>query len=166
MNIFVLNSDPVLAAIDMCDKHVVKMIIESAQLLCTAHNTQYSPYRRTHPKHPCSIWTASTFDNYFWLLSHGFALCDEYSNRYKKIHKSYDVLLWCRDNTPSHFINGACGMTEFAQAMPDQYKHKNAVIAYRQYYLGEKARFARWKTGNIPAWFQQKNPMLGIELAV
>lgn len=57
-------------------------------------------------------------------------------------------------------------MTPFAQAMPDQYKHQNAVIAYRQYYLGEKARFAKWKCGNIPLWFQEKNPVLGLEVAV
>ena len=65
MNIFVLDNDPFKAAEYQCDKHVVKMVLETAQLLCSAHET--APYKRTHYNHPCAIWTRSSLSNYMWL---------------------------------------------------------------------------------------------------
>ena len=94
MNIFVLHTDPEKAATMMCDKHVIKMVLETAQMLCTiAHGMGYdgAPYRSTHKNHPCTVWAAKTSSNWSWLLRHGFALCDEYTKRYGKNHKS---IMW------------------------------------------------------------------------
>ena len=76
MNIFVLHEQPDVAAQILCDKHVVKMILESAQMLCTvAHNHGYdAPYRRTHPKHPCTLWAGKSQENWDWLISHALAM--------------------------------------------------------------------------------------------
>jgi hypothetical protein len=170
MNIFVLNANPILAAEDMCDKHVVKMIVEGCQMLSTIHrmagsHVAYAPvnlYKQSFTNHPCTVWARQSFDNYLWLARHTHKLSLEYSRRYGRIHKAHDMTIWFLRVIP-HIV-GTADMTPFAQAMPDQYKHQNAVIAYRQYYLGEKVRFAKWKDGNVPDWFQQKNPMVGLEV--
>ena len=95
LNIFVLHKNPQLAAQYQCDKHVVKMILETAQLLCSPYVPGVAPYRRTHYNHPCAKWTRESQSNYFWLGIHGLALADEYTYRYGKIHKSVDVIKWC-----------------------------------------------------------------------
>lgn len=148
MNIFVLDLDPTKAAQYQCDRHVVKMVLESAQLLCSAHES--APYKRTHYNHPCAVWTRSSMSNYKWLLSHAYALAAEYKQRYGKEHKCVEVLDWCRDNDPMILD---LGLTPFAQAMPDQYKNEDPVVAYRSYYIHEKNKIAKWKHGNVPAWY-------------
>tara|TARA_Y100001937_G_scaffold40065_2_gene56870 strand:- start:207 stop:668 length:462 start_codon:yes stop_codon:yes gene_type:complete len=152
MNIFVLDSNPVTAAIQQLDKHVVKMPLESAQMLCSAliaHGVEDAPYRKAHPKHPCTLWAAQTRTNFLWLVKHGISLSEEYTRRYGKRHKSQDVIEWCA--TQADAIP-AGELTTFAQAMPEQYKNPDAVTAYRQYYMGEKRNIATWKQ-NRPAWF-------------
>lgn len=148
MNIFVLDNDPFKAAEYQCDKHVVKMVLETAQLLCSAHET--APYKRTHYNHPCAIWTRSSLANYMWLCEHGLGLAREYAFRYNKVHKSTEVIEWARLNMPN-ILN--LGLLPFAQAMPDKYKNPDAVTAYRNYYMNEKARLATWKYSNAPAWY-------------
>lgn len=148
MNIFVLDNDPFKAAEYQCDKHVVKMVLETAQLLCSAHET--APYKRTHYNHPCAVWTRSSLSNYMWLCEHGLGLAREYTFRYNKVHKSTEVIEWARLNMPN-ILN--LGLLPFAQAMPDKYKHEDAVVAYRNYYIHEKARLATWKHNACPAWF-------------
>jgi len=173
MNIFVLNKDPLLAAVNMCDKHVVKMIVEGCQMLSTIHrmagsHVVHAPvdlYKMSFMNHPCTVWARQSVENYMWLANHTHALSCEYTNRYRKTHKAFEMTCWFCRNVPTNIIHQN-KLTPFAQAMPDKYKHEDAVVAYRQYYLGEKARFAKWKHGNIPAWFEQKNPMLGLEVAV
>lgn len=170
MNIFVLNSHPTVAAQEMCDKHVVKMILEGCQMLSTIHrmassHVLYAPvelYKQSFMNHPCTVWARQSVENYKWLASHTFGLSVEYTHRYGKTHKAHDMTLWFMQHVP-HIIKNA-DLTPFAQAMPEKYKHKNAVVAYRQYYIGEKARFAKWKNVNIPDWFAEKNPMLGLEV--
>jgi len=152
MNIFVLDSNPVTAAIQQLDKHVVKMPLESAQMLCSAliaHGVEDTPYKKAHPKHPCTLWAAQTRTNFLWLVKHGISLSEEYTRRYGKRHKSQDVIEWCA--TQADAIP-AGELTTFAQAMPEQYKNPDAVTAYRQYYMGEKRNIATWKQ-NRPAWF-------------
>ena len=148
MNIFVLDLDPTNAARYQCDRHVVKMVLESAQLLCSAHEN--APYKRTHYNHPSAVWTRSSLSNYKWLLAHAYALADEYKARYGKEHKCVEVLDWCRDTNPMILD---LGLTPFAQAMPDQYKNDDPVVAYRNYYIHEKVKIAKWKHGNVPSWF-------------
>jgi len=89
MNIFVTDPDPKKSAQNLDDKRVIKMILESAQLMSTAINLMggFGPYKSTHINHPCSIWVRTSAANYYWLLDHFVALCDEYNLRYGKIHK-------------------------------------------------------------------------------
>ena len=154
MNIFVLDLDPKSAAIQQLDKHVVKMPLESAQMLCSAliaHGIDDTPYRKAHPNHPCTLWAAKTRTNFDWLVKHGISLSEEYTSRYGKRHKSQDVIEWCAQLAAT-VPTGP--LTPFAQAMPDQYRDDNPVTAYRQYYLGEKSGIASWKQ-NKPQWFDK-----------
>lgn len=155
MNIFVLSRDPVLAAQYMCDKHVVKMIVESAQILCTVVKSFgiEAPYKATHRNHPCTLWAGRSVENFDWLLRHSFALCDEYTYRYDKVHKTSEVIRWVSENVPQLPSNG---LTGFVQAMPEVHKHSDPVVAYRNYYLGEKRKIAKWnKARQEPDWWKQ-----------
>jgi len=152
MNIFILDENPDTAARQHCDKHVVKMILETAQMLCTAHweSGGVAPYKSTHKNHPCTIWARESVDNYKWLCDLGVSLCDEYTLRYGRVHKTQAIIEWLVDNVPNI---PDVPMTPFAQAMPDEYKSKDAVQAYRSYYLGEKHNIAVWKNTQPPRWF-------------
>lgn len=153
MNIFILDLEPVTCAQYHNDKHVVKMILETAQLLCGAHwvTGSEAPYKLSHKNHPCSIWVRESMENYDWLCELGMYLCWEYRNRYGKTHKTFKVITWCCDNKPNIPNKG---FTQPALAMPDIYKVPgNPVKSYRNYYLGEKRSFSNWKNGNIPDWF-------------
>lgn len=153
MNIFVLDTDPAVAAQLHCDKHVVKMILESAQLLCTALEIRQgeqglittTPYRATHRNHPCAVWARETRSNYLWLCDLGEALAIEHLERYnpKREHASYKVITGCRDH--ADWIP-AGPLTPFAQAMPERYRVSgDPVLAYRGYYANDKRRFAAWR---------------------
>ena len=151
MNIFILDNDPKLSAQLQCDKHCVKMILESAQMLCSAFPQGDAPYKRTHFNHPCSKWIRDSVDNYEWLLTHAYALMEEYLYRYGKIHKSLDAIAYCDDNY--HKLNlPDIGLTEFAQAMPEEYKNKDAVKAYQTYYFNDKKHFAKWTKRDVPSF--------------
>ncbi|MFK8068206.1 MAG: pyrimidine dimer DNA glycosylase/endonuclease V [Gammaproteobacteria bacterium] len=155
MNIFILDKDIEKCAQYHCDQHVVKMILESVQMLCTALNKKgfTTPYKSTHMKHPCVLWVEESYENFLWLKNLALALNTEYRFRYKKDsdHKSISVL-----NEISKHVYENRGLTEFAQAMPDEYKISNdAVTAYRQFYLGEKMKFAKWSVRNVPEWTRE-----------
>lgn len=177
MNIFVLDNDAVESARMMCDKHVIKMILESCQLLSTAHHvldgdellvntgkrkfksyicTKKNICKATMVNHPCTIWTRQTRANYIWLWRHAYALCKEYTHRYGKVHAMEQMLVDELYDPPVNISKEK--MTAFAQAMPDAYRNENAVIAYRKYYINEKVRFAKWKNTEVPKWFKLKNP--------
>lgn len=152
MNIFILDTDIETCAQYHCDQHVVKMILESVQMLCTALNKQgfTTPYKSTHIKHPCVLWVEESFGNFLWLKDLALALNTEYRFRYERDtdHKSISVL-----NEITNCIYEDRGLTEFAQAMPDKYKVPgDAVKAYRQFYLGEKMQFAKWTKRSVPEW--------------
>ena len=152
MNIFAVDTDPKIAAQQLCDKHVVKMILESAQMLCSVFPNGDAPYRRAFYNHPCTKWARESAENYEWLLDHAYAMCQEYTRRYGKVHKSLDAISWCGSNY--HKLNiPRKGLTKFAQAMPEQYKTSCGVTAYRSYYNGEKAYFAKWSKRETPSWF-------------
>jgi len=151
MNIFVLSENPKEAARMQCDKHVIKMILESAQMLCIVFSQNEAPYKHTHVNHPCTKWARESYKNYQWLLSHAFELCNEYTLRYGKIHKCQTIIQWCSDNVNKSLFN-KIEQTPFAQAMPDKYKQNDTVSAYRNYYLNEKMKFAKWKNNDKPDW--------------
>lgn len=154
MNIFVLDKNPDKAAEYHCDKHVVKMVLETAQLLSTAVNTVTGKqvkgfYKTTHLNHPCAIWTRESYANFQWLWELGMALSFEYSARYGKDHKSHAVItksLKYLTKMP------AKRRTPFVLAMPEEYRTGNAVESYRNYYKGEKSEIAKWKQGE-PIWW-------------
>ena len=174
MNIFYLSHDVEKCAQEHVDKHCVKMILEYAQLLSTAHRvldgaegirlsesgrrlkTWVLPddreehlYMATHVNHPSAIWARECSGNYRWLRNLFWALCEEYTFRYGKIHKSsglIDYLFHVPDNIPTdQFVQPT-------QAMPDKYKSDNSIFAYRAYYLGEKSDLFSWKNRPIPDW--------------
>ena len=140
MNIFYLDEDPEVAAIMQYNKHVVKMILESAQMLCTAHHELLDepdvPYKPAHVNHPSTIWCRQNTRHYFWLYEHMLALGHEYTHRYGKVHKS---ITKCKDflATPPRHIQGE-EFTQPPQAMPDEFKSDCAIHAYWAYYIGEK----------------------------
>jgi hypothetical protein len=150
MNIFVLDKNPHVAAMYACDRHVIKMILESAQMLCSVQPEGTAPYKRAFYNHPCTKWVRASSANYDWLIEHARALCAEYSRRYGKVHKSEKAIGWCDANRPK-LPDG--GLTPFAQAMPEEYKNEDAVKAYRNYYRNDKRRFATWKNVDPPTWF-------------
>ena len=156
MNIFVVNPDPVRAARQLCDQHVIKMTLESAQMLCTAANllgSDPAPYKSAYVNHPCSVWVRESLDNYRWLCRHGLALAQEYTRRYGKRHRSEDVIRWCQDRAALLDLP-ATGLTEHPRAMPDRYKTDCVIHSYRLYYRGDKARFATWnKSRPAPHWW-------------
>jgi len=152
MNIFVLDYDHKKNAEYHCNIHTSKMLVETAQLLCSTYyftNQEYlSPYKLTHKNHPCSVWTRSSLSNWLWLRDLGIALYEEYKFRYgDKDHKSGDIILDLEiPNLPD------VGLTEFVQCMPDEYKNKCAVKAYRDYYIGEKQHLLKYTRREIPEW--------------
>lgn len=153
MNIFILDIDPTVAATMQCDKHVVKMIVESAQMLCSAFDGGVAPYKRTHYNHPCSVWVRKSEANFNWLIEHSLALCDEYTFRYGKKHKSLSVIEWCRQSINLITFPNK-DLTPFPQAMPDEFKGNDPVAAYRQFYSHSKRPFAKWTKRSPPEWWQ------------
>lgn len=175
MNIFYVDTNPVKAAQSLVDKHVVKMILESAQLLSTAHRLldgeqkivlsetgrkqkrwvlpdERDPlfYQATHYNHPSSVWTRTAVENYLWLVDHFFGLLDEYKFRYGKTHKSSELgfLIQC---PPLNLKSW--DMTEMPCAMPDEYKVPgNSIESYRNYYRIGKASMHSWKNRQPPEW--------------
>lgn len=152
MNIFVLSTDVREAAKWHVDKHVTKMPLESAQLLCTNLNlvNEWSPYKTCHVKHPCTLWVGLSRSNFKWLCDLGLALCEEYTYRYQKVHACKTVIEYCYSKMSIFADNG---LTPFAQAMPNEYKHQSAVEAYRQYYINAKKHLAKWSYRDRPEWY-------------
>jgi hypothetical protein len=155
MNIFFLDKDVRKCAQYHCDKHVVKMILETAQLLCGAHHVtsednQHIPYKLSHKNHPCSIWVRESLFNYLLLCELGLELCTEYSYRYGKRHKSQEIIEWCVTNKLNICDKG---LTTPPKAMPDEYKVESVIESYRNYYRGSKSKFATWKKREKPIWF-------------
>lgn len=154
MNIFVLSLVHAECAEWHVDKHVVKMILEYCQLLCTAHHVLDSDgphdelYKKTHVNHPCAKWVRESLGNYMWLFKLLECLCAEYTFRYGKVHASERLLtiLQCPpDNIPLR------PMTPFALAMPDEYKVGSAIESYREYYRKGKIHLHAWKGRKKPS---------------
>lgn len=167
MNIFILDNDIEKCAQAHVDKHM-KMILEAAQLLCTAVNfyagKQATPYKSSHANHPCALWVRESSENFYYLTRLMYSLNNEYKHRYNKNcnHKSIDVIY---DNDvyelaqayyplTSHDI----GLTPFALCMPDEYKVEgSAVQSYRNYYNGDKQHLFKWTNRNKPFWITGKH---------
>ena len=175
MNIFYISKDPVQAAQWMCDKHVVKMILESAQLLSTAHRLldgaettgktatgrnvkrwllgdqrESVVYQATHTSHPSAVWCRQSLENYGWLVYHLYALLNEYTYRYGKKHKVTDMAYYIY---APPFNLKEWDFTTMPSAMADEYKiSDDPVINYQNYYRNGKKHLHKWTKRNAPDW--------------
>jgi hypothetical protein len=166
MNIFVLDSDPVTAAQNHCDKHCVKMVTELYQQLGSAlrrHGARDSqmPFTKSgspllggYHNHPCTRWCGDSRANFEWACIHAIALAEEYTFRYNKKHFCESGILQM-SNMLNYIPIGK--LTDFAQAMPDEYRNQDAVTAYRNYYIFDKMKNIKceWKKGRTkPLWLE------------
>lgn len=160
MNIFYLDKNPRRAAEMMHDKHVVKMVLETAQILstvCHRHGCWVPEmYRPTHARHPSVLWAGDSAAHFYWLVDHGQHLCNEFHYRYSNHHKSLAVIDLCGAEAPV-FENTE--WTEPPQAMPDEFKIAgDSVAAYRAYYLGRKVEQSGWTRRPVPAFVLEGKP--------
>lgn len=166
MNIFWLDYDLRTCAAYHCDKHVVKMIVEMSQIVCTALHLNgidraYLPYRPCFAHHPSTQWAAASYENFQHTIHLALALCDEYTHRYGKQHKSRQVLVTC-SKLALDVTWPSVALTPFARAIKkdlfpdllDLDKFPCPVEAYREYYRRDKRGFARWTNRPVPSWFQ------------
>ena len=148
----------------MFDKHIIKIILEAVQMLCTAVHIlepgkHLNLYKIAHKNHPVTVWMRTSLDNYLWTLDLVEAMHQEWKFRYNhpptKEHKSYRLAIYLRDNAPEASLFPEQGLTKFAMAMPDEYKDEDPVCAYRKYYQSpEKRRLAAWKKREKPDWYK------------
>ena len=176
MNIFYLSNDVHECAEMHVDKHCVKMVLEYAQLLSTAHrvldgtlstsvsktgrkqtryvlpdNREYLLYKSTHINHPSAIWVRQSDANYSWLFKMFGALMDEYHFRYNKIHAS-EQLFNILSYQPKNIMKD--NFTEPTPAMPDEIKIAgDSIASYKNYYIKNKSHLASWKKRSVPVWF-------------
>jgi len=157
MNIFHLDKNPILCAKWLCDKHCVKMVLETAQMLCTAYQRHYGLkddlYKPAYPNHPMTRWVGNTTQNYEWTLELFKCLLIEYEYRYNKIHKSFDIYnTLIKIGNPvfihNHFTNPPL-------CMPDKYKSNDYIKSYKNYYIGEKMHFAKYNYSKKPKWLKE-----------
>ena len=158
MNLFFIDRCPIKSAQQLCDKHVVKMVLETAQMCSTAlhewDEALISTYKSAYKNHPMTVWVRENMPNFYWALTHGLAIGKEYTHRYGKHHKSTAVLLEMRDTFMDEHDHYKF-YTPPPQCMPDEYKHEDTVTAYRNYYFGAKKSFAKWAYSDTPDWWIQ-----------
>jgi hypothetical protein len=163
MNIFYFYKSPMLSAQAQPDKMLVKMPLETAQMLCTAHREldgdEYADeqglYKRAYWNHPCTIWARESSQNYSWLYAHFLALGMEYNYRYGKEHASITKLAEPLLHFPKNIKHSK--MTPVAQAMPEEYKDEDPIVAYRNYCINEK-HYAKWERGrDKPSWWHTQH---------
>lgn len=163
MNIFFLDFSPSQCAQAHCDKHVIKMILETAQLLSTVkhklepadHPHKEVWYKPTHARHPCTLWVGETAQNYAWTVELLHSLLEEYTYRYGKQHKTSERL-HALSKVPEVLMRRSLGMTTLPKVMPEVYHDTgNIVEAYRAYYKAEKRSFAKWTRRETPYWFKE-----------
>jgi hypothetical protein len=181
MNIFYLDHDTKSCAASHVDKHCVKMILEYAQLLSTAHrvldgsprkqptatgrmmtrwtlkNTELDGllYTATHVNHPSAVWVRSSVQNYQWLATLLYSLCKEYTFRYRKIHKieATGLMKALLSHLPKNIAS--TGFTQPTPAMPIEYKVEgDSKLSYRNYYVGAKSKMFAWKNRPAPRWIE------------
>ena len=158
MNIFAIEGNEETGEIDweksahsQDNLRVVKMILESCQILSTVINEQglKAPYRSFNPKHPSCLWAAESASNYMNLVLHCQAMIDEYEHRFNKTHKCQAVLKTLGEMfDPDLFPSMEC--TPLRLAMPDEFRSDNPVVSYRKFYAS-KPRL-RYPEDKIPDW--------------
>lgn len=153
MNIFALDESPMRAARYHGDRHVIKMILETAQMMCSVFPEGEAPYRRTHFNHPCSVWSRYSYANYEWLFFLGFHLNEEYKFRYRNgNHASMAVIDKCYNSVSTRWFVEDCPRTPFALAMPEKFHSNDPIRAYRAYYATAKRHLHVWTGRPEPEW--------------
>lgn len=148
MNLFYLSRDPVEAAHMQCDKHVVKMIVETAQLLSTAHvelGHESPAYKPTHKNHPSAVWVRSSFVAYRWAWKHLKALGEAYTQRYGRVHKTIAEHLDNLSTPPANIAHA--DFVDPPQCMYDDCRRDDTVLAYLTYY---NAKADEWAAKGTP----------------
>lgn len=181
INIFYVDHNPLIAAQSLVDKHVVKMILESAQLLSTAHRIKdyfvirtHTPegkkrsrteyilndaredvvYQATHINHPSAIWCRNSVENYNWLVDHFFALMAEYTYRYEKTHKCFGEISYMLQSPPKKLEKFE--WTEMPSCMDEKYIiSKDPIVNYRNYYKIGKTHLHKWTRRDPPEWIKE-----------
>jgi hypothetical protein len=161
MNIFYLDRDPEIAAKAHCDKHVVKMILESAQILCTVINEkagyQVTPYKSTHKNHPCTLWAGASVSNAHWLVNLTYYLDAEFRRRFNHevSHKSFQMLVDVKIiDLIYNYLPPTTGLTPPALAMPEQFRLADPVESYRLYYRLDKQHLLTYTKTERPEWLE------------
>lgn len=176
MNLFLLHKNLKICARQHCDKHVVKMILELAQMLSTAwwvlnpelaekyHKKGYI-YRKAHVNHPITIWTREHINNYDVVCDLAYELTKEYTYRYGKTHKTTSKILFMRRYFPKNIsiedrkeLGGYWNTTPPKQCFGvgnDHLKDDDVIRGYRNYYNESKRHIHSWKKRKIPAWIIQ-----------
>ena len=147
-----LDEDLEINAQSMVDKHVVKMPLESAQILCSALHLsgQEAPYKLTHKNHPCCVWARQSLNNWLYLKELSLEICKEYTYRYGKVHKAELVI---RSLNPPNIPSGE--RTELPNCMDKMYIISEDVVQnYRNYYVKGKSNIHNWKKRDIPEWIK------------
>jgi hypothetical protein len=164
MNIFVIDQNPEVAAIHLVDRHVSKMILESSQIFsnCFTLERMSQPdcpktkvggsRKHSYPHHPCCIWATQSRENMRWLIRHAKAMDVERMERNgkKNPHFSMQFINWVEKNIEDSIVP-EIPMTPFAQAMPEEYRNSDTIVAYRNYYKFGKKHLHQWKR-NKPDW--------------
>ena len=173
MNIFFLHVDPRVNASYYCDKHVIKIILEIAQMLWTAYGTQpmelpndIKRYKPTHRNHPMTLWVGSSKANFLYASQLGVSLCREYTDRYGKTHACEAIILFLQRHHPLHFELRTSLKAIYAQTdnpppttpvplcMDVQFHRSSLVDSYRSYYKKAKRDLCTWKYSPRPSWFE------------
>lgn len=153
MNLFYLDNDPAKCAQYHVDRHVGKLILEAAQLLCTTFHLQgiEAPYRKSHVNHPTAKWVRESRENFEWTLHYAGTLGVENHYRTGNWHKSLSVVAWAQAN--QHLLSfPKSGFTEFALAMPNEFKTSCPIESYRNYYREAKKHLHKWTKRDKPDW--------------
>jgi hypothetical protein len=159
MNIFLLNNKINKSVQMLHDKHVVKMVLETTQLLSSVHHILESPadkskiYKVTHKNHPCAVWARYSNLTYNWLIEYGLAICAEYTHRFRKIHKSQAVIEYMKEvDTSTLWSSTKDKWMEHPKCMPDKYKVNCPVQSYINYYIAEKLVSFKYTNRECPKW--------------
>lgn len=179
MNVFYLHQEPATCAKQHNDKHVVKMIVEYAQIMSTNHrvldgteyyglskngrkikrwrlsdNVEDIIYKACHVNHPSTVWARQSNNNYNWLYAMWLELCAEYTHRYGKTHKTYELLHEILATPPMNIpIGPKTQPTPAMKKFPQCIVEGDSVASYRNYYHEAKQHFNRWTKRDVPDWY-------------
>lgn len=159
MNLFMTSLDPVQAAREHCNVHRIKMIVETAQMLCTAHRLidgderadKLGLYKSTHVNHPCSVFVRENSNHYSWTYRLLEALCVDYAAVSNKPHATTRLLSILKTQPRGIRV---CNEFKPVIAAPEEFKSMaedyGVPFAYKEYMC---RKFRDWMTREKPLKF-------------